>query len=57
MAERRQMFTGAHVEVPFVSKKVKILGSGDKKSAKKTARSKKQADAADGAEEAAPAEE
>ncbi len=57
MAERRQMFTGAHVEVPFVSKKVKILSSGDKKSAKKTARSKKQADAADGAEEAAPAEE
>jgi hypothetical protein len=52
MAERRQMFTGAHVEVPFVSKKVKILSSNDKKSAKKPARPKKQAE-----EAAPPAEE
>ena len=49
------MFTGAHVEVPYVSKsKVKILSSSDKKSAKKPARPKKQVE---DAAAAAPAEE
>ena len=53
MAERRQLFTGAHTEVPYVSKsKIKILSSGDKKGGKKPARPKKQVE-----DTAAPAEE
>ena len=53
MAERRQMFAGAHTEVPYVSKsKIKILSSGDKKGGKKPARPKKQVE-----DTAAPAEE
>lgn len=55
MAERREVFSGAHVHVPYVSKtKVKIAGREPASKAKKTSRRKAAEEAA--AAEAAPAE-
>ena len=54
MAERREMFTGKHEAVAYVSKtKVKIVGKEPSNKSRKSAKSRKAA----AAEEAAPAED